>query len=198
MTTALLTPPAVRVRPTSTRLFTVADLAAMPDSLPSGPVRYELDDGVLVAMTPPGNIHGRKQGKVIVILSKHAEEKGLGEYRGEVMVVLRRNPDRAVAPDALFMTTDQLPEKMSKEGYLETIPKLAIEVRSKNDSWPEIESKAAEYLAAGVELVWVLDDAKKTITAFSPNQPAQIFAAADLLTAPFLPGFAVLVADFFA
>ncbi len=197
MTTALLTPPPARVRPTSTRLFTVADLAAMPDSLPSGPVRYELDDGVLIAMAPPGNVHGRKQGKAIVLLARHAEDIGLGEYRGEVMVVLRRNPDRVVAPDALFLTADQLPEKMSKEGYLETIPKLVVEVRSKNDTWPEIESKAAEYLAAGVEQVWALDPSTRSIRAYS-STGVQDLATTDTVTAPFLLGFAVPVAEFFA
>lgn len=148
-------------------------------------------------MTPPGDIHGRKQGKAIVILSNHAEDKGLGEYRGEVMVILRRNPDRAVAPDAMFLTTDQFPVKHSKEGYLETIPKLVVEVKSKNDSWPEIESKVNEYLSAGVELVWALDTPTKSIRAYS-STGIQVFAATDTVTAPFLPGFAVPVADFFA
>ena len=31
------------------RLFTVADLAALPDELPSGPVLYELDNAALTA-----------------------------------------------------------------------------------------------------------------------------------------------------
>jgi len=198
MTTALLSPARVRVPQSAPRLLTFADLAALPTSLPTGDVKYELDDGALVVMSPPGGIHARKQGKAIVILGHHAEAKGLGEYRGEAMVVLRRNPDRAVAPDAMFHTTDQLPVKHSKEGYLETIPKLVVAVRSKNDTWPEVESKAAEYLAAGVERVWVVDDAKKMITAFGSGVATQVFAAADILTAPFLPGFAVPVADFFA
>ena len=39
---------------TTRRLLTVADLAVFPDELPSGPVKYELDDGKLVMMAPPG------------------------------------------------------------------------------------------------------------------------------------------------
>ena len=198
MTTALLTPPPARVRPTSNRLFTVADLAAMPDALPSGPVRYELDDGVLIAMAPAADIHSAKQFVAGVILYLHAQAKGLGEGRTESAIILRRNPDRVAIADAAFLTTDQFPLKHSKEGYLETIPKLTVEVKSKNDSWPEVESKVAEYLAAGVELVWVLDQKASAIRAYAANQPTQVFAAADTLTAPFLPGFAVPVADFFA
>lgn len=52
MNTAL-TPPRFGRTP-SRRLFTVADVAAMPTSLPTGDVRYELDDGELVTTPPPG------------------------------------------------------------------------------------------------------------------------------------------------
>ena len=62
----------------------------------------------------------------------------------------------------------------------------------------EVESKVAEYLAAGVELVWVLDGATAAIIAYSAGQAPHTFAATDALTAPFLPGFAVPVAEFFA
>ncbi|MCH7685276.1 MAG: hypothetical protein IH899_01105, partial [Planctomycetes bacterium] len=40
------------------RPYTAADVAAMPAELPSGPVLYELDDGRLITMVPPGNEHG--------------------------------------------------------------------------------------------------------------------------------------------
>ena len=198
MTTALLTAPAIRVRPTSNRLFTVADLAALPDELPSGPVRYELDDGVLIAMAPAADIHSAKQFTLALILGAHGQAKGLGQGRMESAIILRRNPDRVAIADAAFLTTDQFPLKHSKEGYLETIPKLVIEVKSKNDTWPEVESKVSEYLAAGVELVWVLDQKATVIRAYSASQPNQFLATTDIVTAPFLPGFAVPVAEFFA
>jgi Uma2 family endonuclease len=34
-----------------------------------------------------------------------------------------------------------LPAKLSREGYFETIPDLVVEIRSKNDTTPEIETK---------------------------------------------------------
>jgi len=198
MTTTFLSPPRVRVPHSAPRLFTAADLAAMPTSLPSGDVRYELDDGVLIVMPPPGDIHSEKQSATTVVLATQAQAKGLGKARVEVGIVLRRNPDRVVGADVAFLTNDQLPAKRTTEGYLETIPKLVVEVKSKNDTWPEIESKVAEYLAAGVELVWVLDDARPAITAYAADRGPQVLAAGDTLTAPFLPGFNVPVADFFA
>ena len=44
--------------------------------------------------------------------------------------------------------TNAVPQKLSSEGYLETIPDLVAEVRSKNDTMAELERKAGEYLAA--------------------------------------------------
>lgn len=42
----------------SVRLLTVADLAALPSELPSGPVLYELDHGRLVIRALPGDVLG--------------------------------------------------------------------------------------------------------------------------------------------
>src|SRR5690242_13826463 len=89
--------------PPGRRLRTVADLAALPDELPSGPVKYELDQGRLITMAPPGGEHGRAQHRVGILLFTHAESRGLGEAFAEVGVILRRNPDTVVAPDAAFV-----------------------------------------------------------------------------------------------
>ena len=40
--------------PVRQRLLTAADLAVLPRHSPSGDVKYELDDGRLVVMAPPG------------------------------------------------------------------------------------------------------------------------------------------------
>ena len=199
MSTATLPPPAPKPTPAAprVRLLTVADLAALPTSLPSGDVRYELDDGRLIIMPPPGDIHARRQAKIITYLDTQGEEKGHGEVRGEVGIILRRNPDRVPGADAAFILSESLPVRRSKEGYLETIPELVVEVRSKNDSTNEVRAKKEEYFDAGVKLVWVIDPDDRTVTAHQPGQPAHVFAEADTLTCPLIPGFAVPVAKLF-
>ena len=179
------------------RLLTAADLAKMPTSLPGGDVRYELDDGVLVAMAPPGGDHGRKQHVVGRILDREAESKGLGRAYGEVGIVLRRGPDRVPGADAAFLTTDQLPARYTREGYLETIPKLVVEIRSKNDTLSEIEAKVGEYLAAGVVEVWVFNPEDQTIAQHRADG-AVVVSAGQSLTSELLPGFRVPVDQFFA
>jgi Uma2 family endonuclease len=178
------------------RLLTVADVAVFPRSLPSGDVKYELHDGRLVIMAPPGGIHAHRQARFIAYLFAHGEHPGHGEVRGEVGVLLRRNPDHLLGPDAVFIAKASLPPRLSPEGYLLTIPELVVEVRSKNDSQPEIDEKVRDYLSAGVVLVWVADPAVRTVTVHRSGQPAVVLGATDTLTAdPVIPGFAVPVAD---
>jgi Uma2 family endonuclease len=188
-----ITPP----RP-SAKLLTIADVAALPRTLPSGDVRYELDDGRLIVMPPPGDIHGAVQSNVVTQLKIQGEFRGLGRARTEVGLVLRRNPDRLTGPDAVFITAALLPLRRSTEGYLETIPELVVEVRSPNDTGAEVQAKVDEYLAAGVRVVWIADPENQTVIAHRANQPAQAFGPADKLTVPdVIPGFQVAVADLF-
>jgi len=169
----------------------------MPTSLPSGDVRYELDDGELVTMAPPGDVHAKRQARIVHHLIL-AEDAGLGEARGEVSVILRRNPDRVVAPDAAFILAASLPARRSSEGYLETIPELVVEVRSKNDSIPEIVAKCEEYFRAGVRVVWVIDPDARTVAAHHADGSVQIVRETDTLTSGLLPGFALPVTMLFA
>src|SRR2546425_13180076 len=89
--TALLTPPVLT--PTK-RMLTAADLAVLPARLPSGPVHYELDNGSLVILAPPGDIHGAVESNLDTELKVQGEKRGLGKVRcGEVGIILRRDPD---------------------------------------------------------------------------------------------------------
>src|SRR5713226_9077293 len=107
------------------RLLTVADLAVLPSELPSGTVLYELDNGRLIIMPPPGDIHGAVESKVTVELAIQGERRGHGKVRcGDVGVILWRDPDRVVGADAVFIANRSLPLRVSAEGYLETIPDL--------------------------------------------------------------------------
>lgn len=178
------------------RLLTAADLEALPDELPSGPVRYELDDGRLVVMPGPGFIHFRISGTMTNELKNQGERAGHGIAGDAVAVILRRNPDRVVTPDAAFLANASLPPKVSPEGYLESVPDLVVEVRSKNDTRAELERKAGEYLAAGAKLVWVIDSIQSEAIVYEAGHPPRTLGPGDDLTAgTIIPGFRLAVAD---
>src|SRR4051812_25920200 len=103
MTLIVAAPAAATARPPvdyEPKLFTVADLALLPSELPSGAVRYELDNGRLITMAPPGDVHGAVEGTLIAALKTQGEFKGFGKARcGDVGILLWRNPDRLVGAD---------------------------------------------------------------------------------------------------
>lgn len=181
--------------PAGPHRLTAADLAALPDQLPSGPVKYELDDGRLVVMPAPGDVHAAVSSNVAAHLKIQGEWKGHGKARDAVSVILRQNPDRVVGTDACFIANASLPQKLSSEGFLETVPDLVVEVRSKNDAIVELERKAGEYLAAGAKLVWVIDRLR-SLAVYQAGHPPRTLAPADELTADgIIPGFRLSVAD---
>jgi Uma2 family endonuclease len=198
--TAITTPTPIGPPEPPPRLLTVADLATLPSDLPSGTVLYELDNGRLVIMAPPGDLHGAVELNIGTELKVQGERRGLGKARaGEVGVVLWRNPDRVVGADVVFVANASLPIRLSEHGgYLETIPDLVVEVRSPNDTLPSVLHKVQDYLRAGARVVWVADPAAQTITAHRRDQEPQVFAATDTLTVDdVIPGFRVLVQDMF-
>lgn len=180
------------------RLFTAADLAAMPTNLPSGDIDFELDQGRLVLMVPPGHLHGAVQVRLGSALFAQGEQQGYGRAFTEVGVVLSRRPDTVLGPDAVFISTAKLPVIESPEGYLETIPDLAVEVRSRNDSTAELDRKIAHYLGAGVRVVWIADPKTKTIVAHRAGEKPRIFSESETLTVDdVIPGFRLNIVNVF-
>lgn len=180
------------------RLFTAADLAVLPTHLPSGDVDFELDHGRLIVMVPPGHLHGSTQTRLGAALFVQGEQAGHGRAFTEVGLVLSRKPDTVVGPDVAFIGTAKLPVRESPEGYLETIPDLVIEIRSRNDTTAELDSKVAAYLAAGVRSEWVADPIAKTIVTHQSGRPPRIYAESETITlGELIRGFRLEVADVF-
>jgi Uma2 family endonuclease len=157
---------------TTGRILTIADVECLPTRLPSGEVDYELDNGRLVIVSPPGRKHGSVQSHVVAFLVS-AEEAGLGEAFTEIGIVLWRDPDRLVGADAAFVVRDRCPVRETREGYLETIPDLIVEIRSKDDTVAELNRKAADYLQAGVRVVWLIDPIVNNAIVHRTDQPPQ-------------------------
>jgi Uma2 family endonuclease len=178
------------------KIFTIADVAEMPSDLPSGSVDYELHHGVLVTMPPPGDIHGAVESNISAELKVQGERRGLGKARGEVGIILARNPDHLLGADAAFISNARLPIRRSPEGYLETIPDLVVEVRSKNNTLAALERRAEDYLQAGVVVVWVVDPINRNVVEYRQGGSSRTWGEDETLTVDdIIPGFALLIRD---
>lgn len=182
------------------RLFTVADLAAMPDDLPSGAVRYELDDGVLLTLAPLDLDHGHVQCVIAAELTRQAEENGFGTVvSGGVGVILWRDPDRVVGADVAYLSKQRMELKRSPEDYLETMPDLAVEVVARADTPRYLARKTKDYLRAGVAIVWLVDPAKRTLVEHRPErEPVTYDESATVELPGLIPGFQLRLSEVFA
>lgn len=177
-------------------LLTIDDLMKLPDD----GNRYELHDGELVTMPPNGFEHTEIVIELGTEIKLYLRSNPIGRVGGsDPGIILRRNPNHVLAPDLCFFSRERLPAGVRVPSCTDLIPDLVVEVVSPNDSAQEVQQKVAEWLAAGVRLVWVLYPNQRTIYAYRSVTDVRVYAAADTLDGgDVLPGFACSVAGLFA
>ena len=159
----------------------------------------ELVRGRIVPMPMSKPRHGSICNKAGRILGNFVEEHRLGwVFNNESGVITERNPDTVRGADIAFYSYNRLPPGDLPDSYPEVAPELVIEVRSPGDPWPEVLARVAEYLAAGVSIVVVLDDKRRSAHLFDDDGTHQMLGPDDDLTLPqFLGAFRVAVGRFF-
>ena len=106
--------------------------------------------------------------------------------------------DKVRRPDASFIARGRLPGGRRPKGHCRVAPDLAVEVVSPHDLYSHLEEKVAEYLDAGVRLVWVIDPPTKTVRVHRADGSTATLHAADSLSGEtVIPGFSCRVADLF-
>jgi Uma2 family endonuclease len=176
-------------------LVTADELLRMPDD----GRRYELLDGVLVEVSPPGERHGAVTGNIYHLLRTHVDAHGPGRVLTEIGIYLGRNPDRVRAPDVCFIAGEYIPAGAAPVGFRDRVPDLIVEVVSPFDRPGEVEQKVAEWLRAGARLVWAVYPESRSVRVHRGGEPVQVLTEADTIDAePVLPGFRAAVRDFFA
>jgi Uma2 family endonuclease len=117
----------------------------------------------------------------------------------EVGFVLEHDPDTVRAPDVAFVTAARVPDATSRGKYFDGAPDLAVEVVSPGDTAAEVLEKVQEYLAAGCQMVWVIESKTRTVVSYRPDGSAKVLREDDQLSGEdVLPGFSVPVRRVFA
>ena len=179
--------------PVATRTFLTADDLL---KLPRNGKRYELVEGVLVEMTPPGDEHAAVAAVIAEVLGSFVRHQGIGEIRVEGGFLVGRNPDTVRAPDIAFIAKERLIRPRPK-GYYPGAPDVAIEILSPNDTFYEVQERIEAWLSAGAKSVWLVDPARCLVMVHSHRYQRQVFEASDTLSDPAIPGFSVKVAELF-
>ena len=178
------------------QVATAAELERLPDD----GFRYELVCGELRKMTPAGNEHGRIAALLTISLGQHVLANRLGAiYAAETGFRLASDPDTVRAPDAAFVCQARLDAVGAVAGYWPGAPDLAVEVVSPGDRYGEVAEKVAAWLAAGTQMVVVVEPRQRTVAVHRADGVIRALREGDVLEGgEVVPGWKVSVAALFA
>jgi Uma2 family endonuclease len=181
--------------------MTVDELIALPED----GWMYELVEGRLVRMAPPGGEHGEIAGMLHSALGMWVVPRGLGRVLA-AETGFQLGPHSVLAGDVAYVRADRVPAPGSagRERYWRLAPDLVAEVASPGQAQDDLDAKARAWLGAGVRLVWNVWPKRHEVDVWRLDT-----AGAPLLVTTFqrgdaldgmdvLPGFTYPLADLFA
>ncbi|MGB2923908.1 MAG: Uma2 family endonuclease, partial [Limnothrix sp.] len=141
--------------------------------LPEGDITYELQDGQAIAKMSPKRIHSRLQPVLWSILEtwgSDANSTNPGFAYTEWAICLQRNEtDWCPVPDVTYISDAKLADIDLGNEACPVPPELVVEILSPSQSFEEMTRKALDYLAAGVQRVWIVSDRERSLTIFAPD-----------------------------
>lgn len=93
-------------------------------------------------------------------------------------------------PDLAFVSATRLPPEGEPATKWLMPPDLAVEIISPTDLYDQVYAKALEYLAAGVQQVWLVAPAHQTVTIYRSATDITAFPGdRELVSEDLFPGF---------
>ena len=174
-------------------LSTIDDLLNTPED----GQKYELVDGEII-VSPAGMRHSEIGIQIAHLLKTYIDDSPIGRVLGSDVGISLPNGNLR-SPDVSFVSFEKLPKGNTPVMFGKIIPDLVVEVLSPNDSMRQVADKIAEFLEAGVPLIWLVDPEKQTVTVYrSLTDTTQLTASDTINAVPMLPGFSSKVSNFFS
>ena len=160
---------------------------------------HELVRGEIIKMPQPRPQHGLACVNISFVLTLFGRRTGHGyAMSNDTAVVTARGPDTVRGGDVLYYGNARWPRERVGRDLPPLVPDLVVEVRSPSDRPGAVGQKVAEYLAAGVAMVWVADPSTRTLTIHRPEaEPIVLGDTETIAELPELPGFTCTVAELF-
>jgi Uma2 family endonuclease len=167
--------------------------------MPQPDVPTELVRGKIVELNQPTFRHGRVCTRIGRLLDEFAEANDVGHVvNNNSGVIVERGPDTVRGPDVADYSFSRLSKDQEPEGDPEVAPELVFEVLFPSNRWPQVLTKVADYLQAGVNVVVVVDPKANQFHIYrteDADEPAAVLNASDPFELPdILPGFSMTVA----
>ena len=182
-----------------TKLLTAEEFWDWANSPENAEFSFELDQGKVVSMPPPGELHGALCGLITYLLWKFVIQRGRGGYvcGNDTGLLVQRDPDTVRGPDVMLFDEPSHLDGLSTK-FSERIPKLIVEVLSPNDTPGKTNRRISQYLKRGVPLVWVVDAEERLVTVYQSGNRFHTAEEGDELTGEaVLPELRLPVVDLF-
>ncbi len=164
---------------------------AFYDRYAGSDVRADLVYGRVVELPPTGPEHGELDGNLQFYLKLFLREHRLGKLFINTGFVLDADGDLVRGPDQAFVSNERLQRSpRPPRGFWQVVPDLAVEIVSPDDRAQDLADKVADYLEAGVRLVWVVSPRRRQVYVYWPDQPVDVLGPGQGLEGgEVLPGF---------
>jgi Uma2 family endonuclease len=166
--------------------------------VPEAKPAYEWILGRPVQKVSPKRRHSLLQAEFVMRLRPWAD--GQGEIGTEWRFRLEPPGEdiRPLVPDVAYLSYERMGERTDAELEAPLLaPNAAIEIRSPDDRQLHIDHKIEVYLAAGTDVVILVDPLARTIDAYDRHGSAH-FSESDAFAHRALPGFTFDCVDVFA
>jgi Uma2 family endonuclease len=174
--------------------YTPEDLLTLPEY-----GRFELIDGQLVERKM-GAKSSYAATKLLIRFGSFVESNNLGlVFQADCgYQIFVEEPGRVRFADGSFIRRGTLPEDRIPQGHCRVAPELVIEAVSPNDTAYEVEDKIAQWLGAGVRLVWVLYPETQRVQVHRADGTVTKLQSAEQLSGEdVIPGFQCQIAAVF-
>ncbi|WGV25196.1 Uma2 family endonuclease [Halotia branconii] len=180
-------------------LLTIKDLEQLHTEHPEW--QMELVEGKIIVMGPSDYESEEIGGRLITFLNNWIMSRKLGRVTGSsagfILPSIKEGDSEKRnlrAPDVSFVRADRL--KKTKRDFVELVPDLMVEVKSKSDRIKPIEEKIQLFLQLGSTVGMLIDPDKLTVMVYRLNQAPMMLQSGDILTLPeLLPGWELEVSE---
>lgn len=151
--------------------------------------------GELIIVSPVGGESGNQEATLITKVGIWNEQTQLGYvFSSSTIFSLPKGGDRS--PDVAWVLKARWEAlgREEREAFPPICPDFVIELRSRSDRLPPLQTKMQEYLDSGLKLGWLIDPRGQQVEIYRFNQPVEVLALPTHLSGETtLPGFQLLL-----
>ncbi len=161
---------------------------------------HELESGEVLSLQPPDALHSA----VVLNLTRaigswlHENANSADGYTCfDLGIIVARCPDTVLRPPVSYFSGGNRFAQVGETLTSET-PALVVEVASTNDRRHRMRERVRDYLALGVDTIWVVDTDKLELNVMKKSEASTLLPKHRILRAEnLLPGFSIQVGDIF-